>query len=56
MDDAALMREALVEAQAAYERGECAVGAVLVRDGEIVARAGPDGDKSFPRPGPAHRS
>ena len=40
MDDIALMHEALAEAQAAFERGECAVGALLVRDGEIVARAG----------------
>jgi tRNA(adenine34) deaminase len=40
MDDLALMREALLEAQAAYDRGECPVGAVLVRDGRIVARAG----------------
>jgi tRNA(adenine34) deaminase len=35
-----LMLEAFAEAQAAFERGECPVGAVLVRDGEIVARAG----------------
>jgi len=34
------MREALREAQAADDRGECPVGAVLVRDGTIVARAG----------------
>ncbi len=40
MDDSALMREALIEARAAFDRGECAVGAVLVKDGEIVARAG----------------
>ncbi len=40
MDDRALMREALQEAQAAYDRGECPVGAVLVRDGTILARAG----------------
>ncbi len=44
MDDGALMREALREAQevmtAVYDRGECPVGAVLVRDGTIVARAG----------------
>ncbi len=40
MDDATLMQKALFEAQAAYDRGECAVGALLVRGGEIVARAG----------------
>lgn len=40
MDDTTLMREALLEAQAAYDRGECAVGAVLVRDGRVVARVG----------------
>lgn len=40
MDDCAFMREALHEAQAAYERGECPVGAVLVQNGKIVARAG----------------
>lgn len=40
MDDMTLMREALVEAQAAYDRGECAVGAVLIHGGQIVARAG----------------
>lgn len=40
MDDAFFMREALQEAHAAFGRGECAVGAVLVRSGEILARAG----------------
>jgi tRNA(adenine34) deaminase len=40
MDDAALMCEALVEAQVAFDRGECAVGAVLVQGNEILARAG----------------
>ena len=40
MDDIALMREALREAQAAYDRGECAVGALLVQGSQIVARAG----------------
>jgi tRNA(Arg) A34 adenosine deaminase TadA len=34
------MTEALREAQAAYERGECPVGAILTKDGRIVARAG----------------
>jgi tRNA(adenine34) deaminase len=40
MDDLTLIREALREAQAAYDRDECPVGAVLVRDSKIVARAG----------------
>ncbi len=40
MDGSTLMREALIEAQAAFDRGECAVGAVLVKDGQIVARSG----------------
>ena len=40
MDDRAFMREALLEAQAAYDRGECPVGALLVEDRRIVARAG----------------
>nr|WP_156798494.1 nucleoside deaminase [Ahrensia sp. R2A130] len=34
------MEQALVEARAAAERGEVPVGAVLVRDGEVVAKAG----------------
>ncbi len=34
------MGEALAEAEAAAARGEVPIGAVLVRDGEIVARAG----------------
>ena len=40
MDDRALMTEALLEAEAAYDRGECPVGAVPVQGGRIVARAG----------------
>lgn len=32
------MDEALVEARAAYEAGEIPIGAVVVRDGEIIAR------------------
>ncbi len=40
MDDRAFMREALLEAEAAYARGECPVGAILVQNGRIVARAG----------------
>ncbi|HEY7466514.1 MAG TPA: nucleoside deaminase [Dehalococcoidia bacterium] len=42
-----LMAEAFKEAQKAYDRGECPVGAVLVRDGEIVARAGNEEVESF---------
>ncbi len=38
--DVALMQEALAEARAAGERGEVPVGAVVVADGRIVARAG----------------
>jgi tRNA(adenine34) deaminase len=34
------MAEALVEARAAAERGEVPVGAVVVSDGRVVARAG----------------
>jgi tRNA(adenine34) deaminase len=37
--DATMMREALVEARAGAERGEVPVGAVVVMDGRIVARA-----------------
>ena len=40
MDDQAFMAEAYQEALAAGKRGECPVGAVLVRDGKIIARAG----------------
>ena len=40
MDDRTLMKEALLEAEAAYDRGECPVGAILVQNGKIVARAG----------------
>lgn len=32
------MREALLEAQRAYEEGEIPVGAVVVQDGNIIAR------------------
>ena len=38
MNDEALMREALALAHAAHEKGEVPVGAVVVRDGEIVGR------------------
>lgn len=40
MNKEQFMEEAYKEAQKAYERGECPVGAVLVRDGTIIARAG----------------
>jgi tRNA(adenine34) deaminase len=39
-DDRRLMAEALIEAEAAAARGEVPVGAVIARDGEIIARAG----------------
>lgn len=38
MTDADYMREALVEAQKAYELGEIPIGAVLVHDGQIISR------------------
>jgi tRNA(adenine34) deaminase len=34
----AYMREALLEAQAAYEKGEVPVGAVVVHNGQIIGR------------------
>ncbi len=37
--DAGFMREALLEAQEAFAKGEVPVGAVLVHHGEIIARA-----------------
>ena len=37
--DEKFMREALAEARAAAAVGEVPIGAVVVRDGEIVARA-----------------
>jgi tRNA(adenine34) deaminase len=40
MDDAAWMREALVEARRAGEAGEVPVGAVVVRGGEVIGRGG----------------
>lgn len=40
MTDIDLMKEAYKEAVAAGKRGECPVGAVLVKDGEIIGRAG----------------
>jgi tRNA(adenine34) deaminase len=39
-EDHRLMAEALAEAVAAGERGEVPVGAIVVREGEIIARAG----------------
>ena len=39
VDDAAWMREALVEAERALAYGDVPVGAVAVRDGKIVGRA-----------------
>mgnify|MGYP002663238660 CR=1 FL=1 len=38
MTEADFMREALVEAKKAYDLGEIPIGAVLVHDGEIIAR------------------
>ena len=38
-DDARYMREALVQAQIGAQQGEVPVGAVVVRHGDIVARA-----------------
>lgn len=39
MDDIFYMREALKEARVAYDMGEVPVGAVLVKDDKIIARA-----------------
>jgi tRNA(adenine34) deaminase len=39
-DDEQLMEVALAEARAAGEAGEVPVGAVIVHDGEVIARAG----------------
>jgi len=33
------MKEALIEARSAYEKDEVPIGAVIVQDGEIIARA-----------------
>lgn len=40
MNDKEIMTVAFKEAQAAYDRGECPVGAAIVRNGAIVASAG----------------
>jgi len=39
MSDEEYMREALLEAQKALDKGEVPIGAVMVQSGEIVARA-----------------
>ncbi|MCR4403568.1 MAG: tRNA adenosine(34) deaminase TadA [Firmicutes bacterium] len=39
MDDELFMRRALLEAKKAYLKGEVPVGAIIVADGQIVARA-----------------
>ncbi len=39
MTDFIYMKEALIEAQKAYEKGETPIGAVIVKDNEIIARA-----------------
>lgn len=38
MNDEALMKEALAEARLAFDAGEIPVGAVIVKDGEIIGR------------------
>ena len=40
MNDREIMAVAFEEAKAAHERGECPVGAVIIRNGDIIARAG----------------
>ena len=39
MDDLYYMSEAIAEARLAYEKDEVPVGAIIVHDGEIIARA-----------------
>ena len=39
MDDVSLMRAALEQARIAADLGEVPVGAVIAKDGEIIARA-----------------
>jgi tRNA(adenine34) deaminase len=39
LDDAFFMREALKQAKKAFEKDEVPVGAIIQRDGEIIARA-----------------
>lgn len=40
MNDKEIMAVAFEEANAAYQRGECPVGAAIVRNGDIIAQAG----------------
>ena len=40
MDDKEIMNEAFKEAQKAYERGEAPVGALIVKNGVVIALAG----------------
>lgn len=40
MRDIEIMKIALIEANDAFARGECPVGAVIVKDGDIIAQAG----------------
>ncbi len=46
MDDAAAMQLALEQARAAGARGEVPVGAVVLRDGEVIAARGNDREAS----------
>ena len=39
MENAYYMKEALKEANKAYEKGETPIGAVIVKNNEIIARA-----------------
>ena len=39
MEKSFYMNEALKEARKAYEKGETPIGAVIVKDGEIISRA-----------------
>ncbi|MGL5718201.1 MAG: nucleoside deaminase [Paraclostridium sp.] len=39
MDKSFYMKEAIKEAYKAYEKGETPIGAIIVKDGEIIARA-----------------
>ena len=38
LDEEKLMRKALEEAKKAYDKAEIPVGAVIVKDGKIIAR------------------
>ena len=44
-DDAALMRLALAEAERAAEQGDVPIGAVIARDGDVLAAAGNEREK-----------